>query len=554
MGGIRWTGFRAKVFALIGLVVLGSSVREFMHRSALETVKIDGELYAAIMKEKDLVNDLTPPTLFVRSPYILCIYLAVEDNPTKINELLSQLETSEKEYRSNYQDWMNKLPAGPVRDSLRDDTHSQAEEFFRVLRREVIPAAATLLQPGGREKMFVALRGPLREAYEKQLVACNKTARAAAAGEERQEAEARATIAWWRNAVLIVSGIILLSTIAAAWWISGGLLKSVKRLTIKMQSMAEGTGDLTARVPVNSRDEIGDLSEAANKLLEKFQALVLGIRESSIQLYATSTEIAATAREQESTMHTLGGSTNQIAAAVRQISATSSELSTTMNAVTEGGRATNKLAAAGRTGLSGMAGTMQRLADSTNSISGKLNVVRQKANDINVVVTTITKVADQTNLLSINAAIEAEKAGEYGRGFLVVAREIRRLADQTAVATLDIETMVRQMQAAVSAGVMEMDKFTEDVRAGVGRVSEINGQMTQIIEQVHGLNDRFHAVSEGMSQQSSGAKQINDAMISFVAGVQQTSASLKEFHSVTENLRDSADQLKHQVAQFKTAG
>ena len=108
----------------------------------------------------------------------------------------------------------------------------------------------------------------------------------------------------------------------------------------------------------------------------------------------------------------------------------------------------------------------------------------KKASGINSVVTTITKVADQTNLLSINAAIEAEKAGEAGRGFLVVAREIRRLADQTAVATLDIEQMVRQMQAAVSAGVMEMDKFREDVRGGIMQTSEISGQMGQILDQV----------------------------------------------------------------------
>ena len=117
---------------------------------------------------------------------------------------------------------------------------------------------------------------------------------------------------------------------------------------------------------------------------------------------------------------------------------------------------------------------MKQLAESTASISAKLGMIREKAGNINVVVTTITKVADQTNLLSINAAIEAEKAGEYGRGFLVVAREIRRLADQTAVATLDIERMVRQMQDAVSAGVMEMDKFTDEVRSGVGQVTQIN--------------------------------------------------------------------------------
>ena len=96
-------------------------------------------------------------------------------------------------------------------------------------------------------------------------------------------------------------------------------------------------------------------------------------------------------------------------------------------------------------------------------------------------VTTIAKVADQTNLLSLNAAIEAEKAGEYGRGFSVVATEIRRLADQTAVATYDIEQMVREIQSAVAAGVMGMDKFSEEVRRGMSEVTQVGDQLSQII-------------------------------------------------------------------------
>jgi methyl-accepting chemotaxis protein WspA len=321
-----------------------------------------------------------------------------------------------------------------------------------------------------------------------------------------------------------------------------------------MRDMAGGAGDLTARVEVRSNDEIGQLAAAINKVIQQIHDLVVRVRESSIQLYASSTEIAATARQQESTMQNLGSSTNQIAVAVKEISATSHELAGTVGTINDGAKQVGKAAVAGRSGLAGMAAAMQRLSESTSSISGKLGVVREKANDINVVVTTITKVADQTNLLSINAAIEAEKAGEYGRGFLVVAREIRRLADQTAVATLDIENMVRQMQSAVSAGVMEMDKFAEEVRTGVAKVGEINVQMGQILEQMRMSNEAFQSVSEATSQQSSGAGQINDAMVQLAAGVQQTSASLKEFHQVTVNLRESADALKQQVARFTVAG
>ena len=193
---------------------------------------------------------------------------------------------------------------------------------------------------------------------------------------------------------------------------------------------------------------------------------------------------------------------------------------------------------------------MKQLVDSTDSISSKLAIIREKAENINVVVTTITKVADQTNLLSINAAIEAEKAGEYGRGFLVVAREIRRLADQTAVATLDIENIVRHMQDAVSAGVMQMDKFSGEVRAGVQRVAEISGQTGQIIEEVRALSDRFQVVTEGMRNQAVGAEQINDAMGQVTAGSQQTQTALQEFNKAAGHLRHSVETLNEEVGQF----
>jgi methyl-accepting chemotaxis protein WspA len=115
-------------------------------------------------------------------------------------------------------------------------------------------------------------------------------------------------------------------------------------------------------------------------------------------------------------------------------------------------------------------------------------------------------VAGQTNLLSTNAASEAEKAGEYGRGFRVVAREVRRLADQAAVATLGIESRVRLTRGAVPAGVMQMDKFGEGVRCGVSRVAEVNGQTGRIIAGVAALSERFGTVNEGMHNQVVGAQ------------------------------------------------
>jgi methyl-accepting chemotaxis protein WspA len=198
-----------------------------------------------------------------------------------------------------------------------------------------------------------------------------------------------------------------------------------------------------------------------------------------------------------------------------------------------------------------MDATMRQLERATSSISARLAAIREKAADISGVVTTITKVADQTNLLSVNAAIEAEKAGEQGLGFLVLAREIRRLADQTAVATLDIEQMVRHMQSAVTAGVMEMDRFAEEVRRGVASVEQIGGQMGQIIGQVQTLSERFDSVNHGMRSQSQGARQISEAMSQLTDGARQSATSLREFNAATAHLRDAVGGLKQEISHFK---
>jgi len=159
-------------------------------------------------------------------------------------------------------------------------------------------------------------------------------------------------------------------------------------------------------------------------------------------------------------------------------------------------------------------------------------------------------VADQTNLLSLNAAIEAEKAGEYGRGFAVVATEIRRLADQTAVATYDIDQMVKEIQSAVVAGVMGMDKFSEEVRRGMQDVQRVGGQLSQVIQQVQALAPRVESVNDGMQAQASGAEQITQALTQLSEAAQQTVDSLRQSGQAIDELNRVAIGLRGGVSRF----
>lgn len=341
----------------------------------------------------------------------------------------------------------------------------------------------------------------------------------------------------------------LLFTIIVLLWLSDSIANRVSLAERAAEQVARG--DLTGKVEVSGEDETGQLLQSITTMTGNLNGLIGQVKQSSIQLTSTATKISANAKTQESAVNEFGSSTTQIAAAVKEISATSRELSKTMNDVTEGASETAHLADAGREGLIEMETAMSTLASANKSISSKLAIISERAKNINSVVTTISKVADQTNLLSLNAAIEAEKAGEYGLGFSVVAREVRRLADQTAVATLDIDQMVKEMQSSVSAGVMEMDKFTEHMRQGTDNVHNLSSQLGLIIEHVQQLTERFETVTHGMNTQADGAQQINSAMIQLTDAARSTSTSIGAFNQATSDLRDAVGGLREEVTKFK---
>nr|WP_283812115.1 methyl-accepting chemotaxis protein [Pseudomonas corrugata] len=311
------------------------------------------------------------------------------------------------------------------------------------------------------------------------------------------------------------------------------------------------SGDLSGRLNLARKDEFGAVETGFNDMMAELTSLVSQAQRSSVQVTTSVTEIAATSRQQQATATETAATTTEIGATSREIAATSRDLVRTMTEVSAAADQASVAAGSGQQGLARMEETMHSVMGAADLVNAKLAILNEKAGNINQVVVTIVKVADQTNLLSLNAAIEAEKAGEYGRGFAVVATEVRRLADQTAVATYDIEQMVREIQSAVSAGVMGMDKFSEEVRRGMAEVQQVGEQLSQIIHQVQALAPRVLMVNEGMQTQATGAEQINHALVQLGDASSQTVESLRQASSAIDELSQVAVGLRGGVSRFK---
>lgn len=342
-----------------------------------------------------------------------------------------------------------------------------------------------------------------------------------------------------RRYVVVSSLVGILILILATAYTILSFVKRTETAYGHLKKMAEGNLDVDVRLDV--RDEItrillavvqlrskliADLEES--KRADELKKLVGKIQKSVVDVGNAITEIAATSKQQEVTSVEMAATTTQVSATSKEISANSRELVKIMGEVSSVVEHSATLAGGSQAGLLHMTDTMRQMMEAAGSINAKLAVLNDKAGNISQVTTTITKVADQTNLLSLNAAIEAEKAGEYGRGFAIVATEIRRLADQTAVASYDIELMVKEIHSAVSASVMGMDKFSDEVRRGIQEVQHVSGSLSQVIEQVQALSPRFLGVNEGMHAQALGAEQITEALAQLSEASQQTVEALRQ--------------------------
>jgi methyl-accepting chemotaxis protein WspA len=236
------------------------------------------------------------------------------------------------------------------------------------------------------------------------------------------------------------------------------------------------------------------------------------------------------------------------------MSETASDLDQTMGMVTSLARNAADLASGGMDNIAHITDAMQGLLEAAREISSTLQTINEKTQTITRVITTITAIANRTNLLSLNAAIEAEKAGQYGKGFSVVAREIRHLADQTAVAALDIDEMITAMEQSVQQGVGEVQTYIVRAQTGSEKITLISRDVATLLGYTRDLGPQCDMVSRGMQTLAQSSSQIMLAMGQLSQTAGHSKDSITEFMKVADQLNDAVQSMQSEVARFSLRG
>jgi methyl-accepting chemotaxis protein len=311
-------------------------------------------------------------------------------------------------------------------------------------------------------------------------------------------------------------------------------------------------GDLSAKdIDIRSRDEMQTLAESLNRMKENLSSIMGKLKQTSDEIISVSKSFAGRSRQIVQGAEKQSTSIEQVATAMEEMSATVVEVAKNSQTASETAEAARQTAVKGgevvRTAVEGMTA----VAETVNACADKVTALGQSSNQIGAIVAVINDIADQTNLLALNAAIEAARAGEQGRGFAVVADEVRKLAEKTTKATKEIAGMIKTIQADTKVAIESMQRGNRQAEDGVRLAGDSGEVLSQIVESVQKVSDMIRQNATATEEQSSTVDEITGNLNGIAEIAKKTTASIKDVSDATENLNRVAEELRTLVGTFR---
>jgi methyl-accepting chemotaxis protein len=348
---------------------------------------------------------------------------------------------------------------------------------------------------------------------------------------------------------IIIVSVVILFTILVSVFIAKGITNVLNNVFSTMAAIADG--NLTVRSSISSTDEMGMLGKEINLMADKLTSIIRRLSDNSLSVSSAAIQMHSTAEQMSTSTEELAAQASTIATACEEMSATSSDIARNCHSAANDSAKANDAAQMGAQVVEETVNVMSRIADRVRSTAQTVEALGSRSDQIGQIIGTIEDIADQTNLLALNAAIEAARAGEQGRGFAVVADEVRALAERTTRATREIGEMIKAIQTETKSAVSAMDEGVQQVEQGTKEAAKSGEALRHILDQISSVTEQVNQIAVAAEEQTATTMEINNNIQQITEVAHITSSSSHEEALAANQLARLAEDLKSMVEQFK---
>lgn len=344
--------------------------------------------------------------------------------------------------------------------------------------------------------------------------------------------------------------ILFLSALLAVL-VSRTITRPVREVVETIRDIAQGDGDLTKRLPIHGKNEIGELSAWFNTFADKLHSIITQVSSSSLQIASSSSELQSSSQEMSQSVANLSCQSTSLATAGEEMSVTSSDIASNCHLAAQNAGGASHKASEGSDIVGQSISVMQAIAERVKNAASSVEMLGNRSDQIGTIIGTIEDIADQTNLLALNAAIEAARAGEQGRGFAVVADEVRALAERTTRATKEISEMIKAIQKETKEAVQTMEQSVAQVEQGSTHAAASGRSLQEILCIINDVTEQISQIATAAEEQTATTREISHNVLNLNDLAHQNSAAINESAAAANEVSRQAEELQRLVHQFR---
>ena len=471
----------------------------------LQMVMIAEEILAGTNTNPELFKSVYVPINDLKKSVTSLRDLAINpDNIRELNELYKMVTELENIAKTAEPKFVEFGTANMKLDEDQEKMFLQLENFENMIAKDVSSASASIVS--GQKSSFVA------------------------------------------SVVLAVLAILVAVFVIIV--LNASVIRPLDKLVERVNNLTSGDGDLTKRIDIHTKDELGELASHVNTFIENVQRIIKEVKDATDEVASGNNQLAATMEELSTTFDSQAQQISDMVLSMDSVKDISHTTSTTLDKNMDILESAATQTQTGAEQLNGVQRDMMTIKDETISLEEVIVQLAESSNQIGEILGVINDIANQTNLLALNAAIEAARAGEAGRGFAVVADEVRKLAERTQHATGEIESIITTLQQKSNLASVEMTKSVDSVQAGVDNIGATNEGFRSAVDSVMSLHKEMQLVANSVSNQYSTILTVVDNTQVIAAGIEESNVAVSEVNRTVSHLQERTDGLKMLVSRF----